>query len=193
MQKRISECGNSALNIEISPGTYIFAAFLILTVPLKWLLAAWTAALFHELCHIAAIYACCGTICEIRIGTGGAVMETAPMTPGKELLCALSGPAGSILLVVLIRRLPELAICGCIQGIYNLLPFYPLDGGRAVKCLFTFSRVKGEEGFRLFEKILSFILAALILLLFRLTAAAALGCLLCFLLFRIKSSCKPAR
>lgn len=177
-------------NINVSPGACILAAFLLLTVPLKWLLAAWFAAVFHELCHIAAIYACGGTVCEIKVGTGGAVMETGPMTAGMELLCALAGPLGSLLLALLLRRVPELAICGFIQGIYNLLPLYPLDGGRALRCLFSFAGDKGERGFQTIEKIMLCAgIGILIWFFFRSIAVAVLGCFFCFL---VKSSCKPA-
>lgn len=195
MQERISERWHSALKkVEMSPGACILAAFLLLIVPLKWLLAAWTAAFFHEMCHIATIRACRGSICEVKVGTGGAVLETSPMTAGKELLCALSGPFGSLLLFALLHRLPELAICGCIQGIYNLLPFYPLDGGRALRCLFSFAGEKGEKVFQITEKILWCIfVGTLTWVIFQAATAAALGCLLCFLTFLIKSSCKLVR
>lgn len=179
--------------IYISPGACILAAFLLLAVPLKWLLAAWIAAIFHELCHIAAIHVCNGSVCEIRVGAGGALLETSPMTAGKELLCALAGPFGSLLLTLLLRCISELAICGCIQGVYNLLPLYPLDGGRALRCLFSFAGARGEKGFRITEKVLWCILIGILMrFFFRSTAAAVLGCFFCFLAFLAKSSCKPA-
>lgn len=177
--------------IKVSSGACFLAAFLLLAVPLKWLLAAWTAAIFHELCHIAVIRIFRSSICEIKISTGGAVLEATPMTPGKELLCALSGPFGSLLLFAFVHRLPELAVCGCIQGIYNLLPFYPLDGGRALRCLFSFAGRKGEKAFAIAEIILWSIFAGILSwIIFQTAAVAVLGC---FLAFYIKSSCKPAR
>lgn len=195
MQKRIPGRGNSAVKkTAISPGACILAALLLLTVPLKWLLAAWTAAVFHELCHIAAVHICGGKILAAQIGACGAVMETAPMTAGRELICALAGPFGSLLLVLLFRYMPELAICGCVQGLYNLLPLYPMDGGRALRCVFSFAGGKGERAFQIAQKILWWALSGfLVFVLFRSAAAAALVCFLCFLALHGKSSCKPGR
>lgn len=167
--------------IQVSPGACILLSFLLLTVPLKWLLAAWGAAMVHELCHLAAIRACGGTVCEIRVGAGGAILETGPMTAGRELLCALAGPFGSLLLSLLLRRFPELAICGLVQGIYNLFPLFPLDGGRALRCLLSFAGRKGERGFRIIEKIFLCILMGILLwFFFRSAAVAVLGCFFFF-------------
>lgn len=120
--------------IRIDPWTYLFGAMLLLTVPLPWLAAAVTAAAFHEVCHLGAIALLGGTVTEIQIGPRGAQIGT--RLPGKvqELLCALAGPAGSFLLGCLCRFFPRLAICGWIQGLFNLLPIYPLDGGRVLCC-----------------------------------------------------------
>ena len=57
------------------------------------------------------------------------------MTYGEECLCALAGPVGGFLLLSMCRIYPELAVWGMFQSIYNLLPVYPLDGGRAVRCI----------------------------------------------------------
>lgn len=59
-------------------------------------------------------------------------MDVSCRSFGSELICALAGPAGSIALLLLAEYMPKVAICGMVQGIYNLLPVYPLDGGRAL-------------------------------------------------------------
>ena len=116
----------------------LLMALLLLTVPLPWVGAALLAAAFHELCHWAALRCFGISVRRLQLGAGGAVMETDPMEPRQELWSAVAGPAGSLGLLLLIRHCPRIAVCGGIQGIFNLLPVYPMDGGRILLCLLKF-------------------------------------------------------
>ncbi len=120
--------------ICIEPWSWYFAALLIITVPAGWLFAAVCAAVFHELCHMAAILILGGTVQRVTAGIGGIVIHSEITGKGKELLAALAGPVGSFALLHLCHVFPKLAVCGCIQGLFNLLPVYPLDGGRILGC-----------------------------------------------------------
>lgn len=108
-------------------------AILILLLPLKWVLAAFCAAAFHEGCHWLAVAMLGGRVYNLRLTPSGAVMETSAMEPWQELICALAGPLGGILLLALSRYAPRLALCAVCQSTFNLLPIYPLDGGRALR------------------------------------------------------------
>lgn len=120
--------------LRISGWAFVWLALLLLVLPLRWIVSAICAAAVHECCHILAIRLCGGRINGFRVGQSGAVLDTAMLTRHQELLCALAGPAGSALLVLTANRFPRLAVCALFHGIYNLLPLYPLDGGRAIRC-----------------------------------------------------------
>lgn len=53
------------------------------------------------------------------------------------MFCAAAGPLGSFLFARAMTFFPEASVCALVQGIYNLLPVYPLDGGRIFRCTFS--------------------------------------------------------
>lgn len=123
------------IRIDVLPSACLMGALLLLALPLRWVLAWVMAAGIHELSHIAAICLCKGRIRHIRIGPIGASIAIAPMGPGAEAVCALAGPVGGLCTVLFFRWIPCTALFAFLQTAYNLLPLYPLDGGRALRCL----------------------------------------------------------
>ncbi len=118
----------------VGASVLIMAALLVLILPLRWLGAAVLAGLFHELCHLAAVKLLGGRVTDVSLGPQGAVIVAQPMSRGRELVCILAGPLGGLLLLPLVGILPRTAICSALLSAYNLLPVYPLDGGRALRC-----------------------------------------------------------
>ena len=129
----ITQTLNNNRGLHTAPGFYFLLALSLLTLPLKWCLAAGVAGLFHELCHLATLRLCGGKILAGKVGVRGTEIQATPLSAGKSLLCALAGPAGSFFLLLFSARAPQLAVCAAAQGIYNLLPLCSLDGGQALE------------------------------------------------------------
>ena len=109
---------------------YILMALFLLLLPLDWVLSVVFAGLFHELCHVFAVYAMNGRILRMEIRPMGCILETGRLDRQKQFISILAGPMGSLALLFLSHAAPKVALCGLAQGIYNLIPVYPLDGGR---------------------------------------------------------------
>lgn len=130
-----------------------------------WALAAITAllicgsVLLHELSHALMAQRCAVTVCSITLfAFGGAaeVRDDSP-TPGTEFAIAAAGPVISLLFAVIcggvwwaLHSLPalplqmagllalHLGIANAIMAVFNLLPGYPMDGGRVLRATLWF-------------------------------------------------------
>ena len=118
----------------IVPGLLLLTLLFFL-LPLRWLAAAFMAALLHELGHYCVVCLCGGRVHSFNIRASGAQIQASGLTPNREILCLLAGPLFGLLPLLLYKYLPFVAICGLIQSAYNLLPIYPLDGGKILKII----------------------------------------------------------
>lgn len=112
----------------------LFATLFLLFVPFQWVASWFVAAFVHEFTHYLALRICRIDVYSVSIGLSGAKMQTQTMPWFVEAICALSGPLGGLSLLLLGKWFPYLTLFGFIQSAYNLLPVYPLDGGRALRC-----------------------------------------------------------
>ena len=120
-------------SVDIDGGFWLILGLMVLLFPLRFLVGVLLAAFIHELGHILAVKFSGGHVLAIRLRSFGARIEATPMSPGRAALCALAGPAAGALTIFAYKFFPELALAGLVQTVFNLLPVYPLDGGRALR------------------------------------------------------------
>ena len=105
----------------------------VLLLPLRVLLGIVLAAAVHELGHLTAMYFLGVPVLGIVFRPSGARIEAGPMEPGVEVICALAGPVAGAVTIFAWKWFPELALAGLVQTVFNLIPVYPLDGGRVAR------------------------------------------------------------
>lgn len=121
--------------IRADATVFVWLALGVLMLPLSWLFAAAAAAVFHELGHLSAAKWRKVLYHGMSVGPGGMVMHMGNMSAMDVLLVSAAGPGASLLLFSLLHVWPQVAVCGMVQGLYNLMPIYPLDGGRILHAL----------------------------------------------------------
>jgi len=117
------------------------------------ILSAITAAtiiislLLHELAHIATVKACGGQVKKLRIrllGTTAWVKGLEKLDPWRQYATYLAGPAVNATIAAVAWGRPgfwqNVFIYNLVLCIFNLLPIFPLDGGRLVQ-LFLGNRI----------------------------------------------------
>ena len=131
---------------------------------LYWAVAAVVAGLFfasvlaHELSHALVARRFGITVRDITLFVfgGAATLEGDARTPRQEALIAFAGPASSLLLggafyllTVLTGQEQVAAVLGWLAfinislGVFNLIPGFPMDGGRLLRALLW--RLRGDQ------------------------------------------------
>ncbi len=139
--------------------TYVLAVRILPSTPgdgspFYWVVGLFTSIVFigsilwHELAHslVAMHYGI--PVVQIVLYLFGGVAQIArdPERPGQEFWIAIAGPASSIVLAVFFGMLSALggvagracawlAVVNLTLALFNLLPGFPLDGGRVLRSL----------------------------------------------------------
>jgi len=120
-----------------------------LALSLGFSLAFFASVLTHELCHALAARALGVPTAEVTLYVfgGAARILSEPGGPGGEVLMAMAGPLASVVLAGLFALTSQLATGWVAQlawflgagnlvlAVFNLLPGFPLDGGRLARAL----------------------------------------------------------
>ncbi len=129
------------VRLELNPGFLLLAAALYFIGGGSALTAFLTAALAHELGHLAAIFITGAQVRDIRFTAFGPVIEYGgSLTSRQEAGIVAAGPVAGLLFaaVCLLSGRAYFAYVGAIAllaSLFNLLPVYPMDGGRLAQYL----------------------------------------------------------
>ena len=89
------------------------------------------AMVVHELAHVVMMLACGGQVRRLTLRFADFQIAASGLGYRQELLSALAGPLVNLICgAAFCMQRPSFAAYSLMLGIYNLLPVWPLDGGR---------------------------------------------------------------
>lgn len=129
------------VGMSVSPGLLLLGASLYFVGGGAALTAFVTAALVHELGHLAAIYLSGASLRRLRFSAAGPVIEYGGVKNQKqEAGIIAAGPVSGLLFAAGCalsgsRYFGYVGAIALLSSLFNLLPVVPMDGGRLAQLL----------------------------------------------------------
>lgn len=123
-------------SIEISPAFVAILCAYYYFDPAGTFAPFVVALLFHEAGHLLLLWLLGAKVHKLHLAASGAVIVTESLSYGQEISVAAAGPVCNLLLFLPNTKThPVAAFVNLCLLAYNLLPFYPMDGGRILRAL----------------------------------------------------------
>ena len=126
---------------DITAGAALLYPLLYFFDESGWFAALLPGMILHELGHWIAVKASGGKVTALRLDIAGLCMNLVGVSRRERLaFCAAAGPAAGLLWTAAASHIPsswaqKSAAAALLVNLFNLLPAFPLDGGRILEGL----------------------------------------------------------
>lgn len=139
--------------IKVGPSFFVLIVVCLLTNNLLVLLNYFLALMFHELAHLYVAIKCGYALKQFRISMFGFSVELGEnINPNDAFAINIAGPMCNFFLCICCLAIYQLlpnsyaylnifCAANLVLAIFNLIPIYPLDGGKIFQCVFSNQKV----------------------------------------------------
>ncbi len=158
---------------KISPSFFLLVLFCVLTNRIVLIFNYILALLLHELAHLFVATNCGYSLKLIKLDLFGLSVELNERIDDKDSFkINIAGPCFNLLLCLIcvsfywfVPRsffyLNQFCFCNLILAVFNLLPIYPLDGGKIFRGI-----IKSDKVYRILDCLIRSLFAGLCVLMF---------------------------
>ena len=159
--------------IKVGPSFFILIVVCLVTNNLLILLNYFLALMFHELAHLYTAIKCGYGLKQFKISMFGFSVELGEnINPNDAFVINIAGPMCNFFLCICCLAMYQLlpnsyeylnVFCAAnlVLAIFNLLPIYPLDGGKIFQCMFSNQKV-----YKTVDLIVRYVLSIVFIILF---------------------------
>lgn len=140
------------MSIKIHFYLFMFIAYLFLIGKLEIFLIFYISVLIHEIAHVIVALILKVNVTElILLPFGVCATYSENISPRKEIIISFAGPIMSLIMAIFSKD-NLISNVNFIIMILNLIPIYPLDGGRLQKN-FLILKYKYKKGIKISQNI----------------------------------------
>ena len=118
---------------EVTPG-YMAMLCVMAWIDRSICISFAASVIIHEIGHLLVLKLMGISVRKVQLRLSGARIDSVFLDYRKEILCAAAGPSANLLFAwIILHRWPKIAAISILLATANLLPIYPMDGGRLVR------------------------------------------------------------
>lgn len=136
------------MSVKIHFYLFLFLAYMYMIGKLEIFLIFYISILIHEIAHVVMALILKIDVVEINLmPVGVSAIYAKRIKPLKEVLISIAGPLMSLFLAIFSKD-SFVSNVNLLIMFFNLIPIYPLDGGRIFK-IFLIHKYKTEKGLKI--------------------------------------------
>ena len=153
------------MSIKIHFYLFVFMSYMFFIGKIEMFMIFYISILLHEIAHIVVALLLKVNVIELNLmPVGISAIYSDKISAKKEVIISMAGPIMSLILAIYSKDLKRTIIySNIVVAFFNLIPIYPLDGGRIQKNYFI-HKYRYKKGIKISQMVSDLFLIILFVL-----------------------------